>query len=119
VVDPATPDAAVADPSVEAPIAGDIAAETAEAATPTAPAAEPSIEAPARSVAAEPLSDPAAFTPDTPERDAWIRRYFESRQGLVGESQAGTDEQPGPAGESRVEAEEQKRRANEKKPSGG
>jgi hypothetical protein len=115
VVEPATPDAAVAEPSVEAPVAGDVEAEMAETATSDSPAAESSIEAPARTASAETLSDPAAFTPDTPERDAWIRRYFESRQGLVGESQAGTDEQPGPAGESRAEAEEQKRRAKGQK----
>ena len=108
-------DAAVIEPSIEAPVADDIEAETAEAATPDAPVAEPSIEAPARTVSAEPLSDPAAFGRDTPERDAWIRRYFESRQALVGESQAGTDEQPGPAGESGALAEEQKRRPTEKK----
>jgi hypothetical protein len=95
----------VIEPAIAAPIAGDVAPETAEAATPPAPAAEPSIAAPARSVAAEPLSDPAGFGRDTPERDAWIRRYFESRQALPGESRAGT--------------EEQKRRVKEEKCSGG
>jgi hypothetical protein len=115
-VEPVTSDAAVAEPAIAAPVAGDVEPETAEAATPDAPVTEPSIEAPARAVSTEPLFDPAAFGGDTPEREAWIRRYFESRQGLVGESQAGADEQPGPAGESGALAEEQKRRANEKKP---
>jgi hypothetical protein len=115
-VEPATADAAVIEPAIAAPIAGDVEAETAEAATPDAPVAEPSIEAPARTVATETLFDPAGFGRDTPERDAWIRRYFECRQALRGESRAGTDERPGPVGESGALAEEQKRRANEKKP---
>jgi hypothetical protein len=106
----------VTEPAIEAPVAGDIAAETVEAATPDVPVAQPSIEAPARTASTEILPEPATFRGDTPERDAWIRRYFESRQGLVGESRAGTDEQPGPAGESGALAEEQKRRANEKEP---
>jgi hypothetical protein len=95
------------EPSIAAPIAGDVEAETAEAATSDAPAAEPAIEALPRTASAAPLSDPAAFGRDTPEREAWIRRYFESRQSLVGESRAGTDEQPRPAGESGTLAEEQ------------
>jgi hypothetical protein len=115
-VQPATPDAAVAAPIIEAAVADAIEAATTEAATHDAPVAEPSTEAPARTASTEPLSDPAAFGRDTPERDAWIRRYFESRQGLAGESQARTEEQPSPAGESGALAEEQKRRANEKEP---
>jgi hypothetical protein len=115
-VEAATAEAPVIEPAIDAPIAGDVEPETAEAATPTAPAAELSNEAPARTVATEILFDPAAFGRDTPERDAWIRRYFESRQGLAGESQARTEEQPSPAGESGALAEEQKRRANEKEP---
>jgi hypothetical protein len=104
VVEPITSDAAVIEPAIEAPIAGDVEPE---AATP---------DAPARTAAAEPVFDPAAFGRDTPERDAWIRRYFESRQALVGESRARTDSRLVPLGESGAEAEEQKRRANEKKP---
>jgi hypothetical protein len=105
-----------ADAVAAEPVADAVDADTADTA-----AIEPSIKAPATSetLTTETLFDPAAFGRDTPERDAWIRRYFESRQALPGESRAGTDEQPGPAGESGTLAEEQKRRANEKKPNGG
>jgi hypothetical protein len=106
----------VVEPAIDAPIAGDVEPETAEAATPDAPVAEPSIEAPARTVATETLFDPAGFGRDTPEREAWIRRYFECRYGLPGESKAGTDSRLVSLGESEAEAEEQRRRANEKKP---
>jgi hypothetical protein len=109
-------EAATADAAVIEPVADAIEAAAVEPVTSDVPVAEPAIEALPRTVSAEPLSDPAAFGGDTPERDAWIRRYFESRQALVGESQAATDEQPDPAGESGAEAEAQKRRANEKKP---
>jgi hypothetical protein len=84
----------VIEPAIAAPIAGDVEPEAVEAATPDAPVAEPSIEAPARTVSAEPRCDPAAFGRDTPEREAWIRRYFESRQALPGESRTEADEQP-------------------------
>jgi hypothetical protein len=96
-------------------VADDVAAEPATAdVTP----AEPSVAAPAtfETLGTAPLSDPAAFARDPPERDAWIRRYFESRQALLGESRVGTESSLVLLGESRVEAEEQKRRANEKKP---
>ena len=104
--------------SIEAPIAGDVGPETAEAGTADAPAVEPSNEAPAtfETLTTEPHSDPAAFARGTSERDAWVRRYFESRQGLSGESRAGTESGLVPLEESRADAEEQKRRANEKKP---
>ena len=86
----------VADDVAAEPVADAIAAAAVEVATHDAPVAEPSIEAPARTVSAETLSDPAAFARGTSERDAWIRRYFESRQALPGESRAGTGtiEQP-------------------------
>jgi hypothetical protein len=75
------------------PVADDGEAETVETAMPDAPVAGPSIKAPARTASTETLSDPAAFGRDTPERDAWIRRYFESRPALPGEGRAGTEEQ--------------------------
>jgi hypothetical protein len=119
-VEPETAEAATSDaPAIESSIAalidGDVEAETAQAATHDAPVAEPSTEAPPRTVSAETLSDPAAFGRDTPERDAWIRRYFESRQALVGESRAEAESCLALAGESRALADEQPRRPIEKK----
>jgi hypothetical protein len=82
--EPVTADVTPAEPVIETLVADDIEAPaTFEART------------------AETLSDPAAFARGTSDRDAWVRRYVESRQALPGES--------------RAEAGEQKRRATEKK----
>jgi hypothetical protein len=114
VVESATADTAVTEPSIEAPIAGDVEPETAEAATSDALVAAPSTEAPARIASAETLFDPAAFGRDTPERDAWIRRYFESRQAVPGESTAVTGSRETLPGESSVDADRPGRAAGRK-----
>jgi hypothetical protein len=58
-----------------------------------APSASPEPPATFETLTTEPLSDPAAFAQDIPERDARVRRYFESRRALPGDSEADADEQ--------------------------